>query len=143
MPANGRWDLIRRLKVNSLPFTFYILSPSLHVSLLSISIVVCAYEFHAAQKCRYLVFFGEGEGGILVFYIYIWYMIYLTAIGLTPVAVVQYTFTHKQYIEQHNRHKTIHRTTQFPNYEECGPCPGRVQTVPRHCVSTTRKHSKL
>jgi len=33
-------------------------------------------------------------------------MIYLlAAVGLTPVAVVQYTFTHKQYIEQHNRHK--------------------------------------
>ena len=30
-------------------------------------------------------------------------MIYmLTAVGLTPVAVAQYTFTHKQYIEQHN-----------------------------------------
>ena len=28
-------------------------------------------------------------------------MIYLTAIGLPPGAVVQYTFTHKQYIEQH------------------------------------------
>jgi hypothetical protein len=26
----------------------------------------------------------------------------LTAIGWHPVAVVQYTFTHKQYIEQHN-----------------------------------------
>jgi len=25
--------------------------------------------------------------------------------GYHPVAVVQYTFTHKQYIEQHNRHK--------------------------------------
>jgi hypothetical protein len=25
----------------------------------------------------------------------------LTAVGLSPVAVVQYTFTHKQYIEQH------------------------------------------
>jgi hypothetical protein len=32
-------------------------------------------------------------------------MISLTAIGLTPVAVVQYTFTHKQCTEQHNRHK--------------------------------------
>jgi len=40
------------------------------------------------------------------------------------VAVVQYTFTHKQYIEQHKqtihrttyyRQKTIHRTTQFTN----------------------------
>jgi len=26
----------------------------------------------------------------------------LSAFGLTTVAVVQYTFTHKQYIEQHN-----------------------------------------
>jgi hypothetical protein len=26
----------------------------------------------------------------------------LTAIGLTPVAVVHYTFTRKQYTEQHN-----------------------------------------
>jgi len=30
-------------------------------------------------------------------------MIYLlTAVGLTPGGVVQFTFTHKQYIEQHN-----------------------------------------
>jgi len=35
-------------------------------------------------------------------------MIYLiTAIGRHPVAVVQYTFTHKQYTEQNNRQKTI------------------------------------
>ena len=26
----------------------------------------------------------------------------LTASGLKPVAVVQYTFTHKQYLEQHS-----------------------------------------
>ena len=26
-------------------------------------------------------------------------------LGYHPVAVVQYTFTHKQYTEQHNRHK--------------------------------------
>jgi len=50
-------------------------------------------------------------------------MIYLTAIGLTPVAVVQYTFTHKQYIEQHNRHKQ--------NIEQHDS--GRVRTVPRLC----------
>jgi len=31
------------------------------------------------------------------------------------VAAVQYTLTHKQYIEQHNRHKTTHKTTQFTN----------------------------
>jgi len=28
-------------------------------------------------------------------------MIYLTAVGLHPVAVVRYTFIHKQYTEQH------------------------------------------
>jgi len=30
---------------------------------------------------------------------------FLTVIGCHQVAVVQYTFTHKKYIEQHNRHK--------------------------------------
>ena len=29
----------------------------------------------------------------------------LTALGWHPVAVVQHTFTHKQYIAQHNWHK--------------------------------------
>jgi len=29
------------------------------------------------------------------------------------VAVVQYTFTNEEYIEQHNRQKTIRRTIQF------------------------------
>jgi len=33
----------------------------------------------------------------------IWYI--ELQLGRYPVAVVQYTFTHKQYIEQHNRHK--------------------------------------
>ena len=42
------------------------------------------------------------------------------------MAVVQYTFTHKQYIEEDNRHKTISRTTRFTNL-------GRVRTVPRLC----------
>jgi hypothetical protein len=37
------------------------------------------------------------------------------------VAVVQYTFTHKQYIE---RHKTKKYTEQHKDIlEECGPCP--------------------
>jgi len=36
------------------------------------------------------------------------------------VAVVQYTFTHKQYTERHK--KTIYRTTK-ENLEECGLCP--------------------
>jgi len=38
------------------------------------------------------------------------------------VAIVQYTFTHKQYIEQHNRHKH-YIEQQLTNWEECGPCP--------------------
>jgi hypothetical protein len=32
----------------------------------------------------------------------------------------QYTFTHKQYIEQQNNNRTTQITT---NVEECGPCP--------------------
>jgi len=32
-------------------------------------------------------------------------MIYLTAIGFTPSGSSKYTFTHKQYVEQHSRHK--------------------------------------
>jgi hypothetical protein len=35
--------------------------------------------------------------------------IYLTAIELTPVAVVQYTFTQKQYTEQHNETERTER----------------------------------
>jgi len=42
-------------------------------------------------------------------------------LGSHPVAVVQYTYTHKQYREEH---KTIHRTTQKL---------GRVRAVPRLC----------
>jgi hypothetical protein len=49
--------------------------------------------------------------------IVIYDMIYmLTAIGLTPLAVVQYTFTQKQYRERHKTNNTqntkIHRTIQ-------------------------------
>jgi hypothetical protein len=41
-------------------------------------------------------------------------MIYLlTAIGLTPSAVEQHTFTHKQYIEQHN--ETVYREQNIHN----------------------------
>jgi hypothetical protein len=37
------------------------------------------------------------------YYDMIWYdMIYQLQLGVHPVAVVQYTFTHKQYTEQHN-----------------------------------------
>ena len=43
-------------------------------------------------------------------------MIYLsTAIGLTPVAVVQYIFTHKQYIEQHKYKQYMEQHKQQQN----------------------------
>jgi hypothetical protein len=36
------------------------------------------------------------------------------------MAVVQYTFTHKQYIEQHETNNIQNNTKIL---EECGPCP--------------------
>ena len=39
--------------------------------------------------------------------------------GCHPVAVVQYTFTHKQYIERHKTNNAQNNTI----LEECGPCP--------------------
>jgi len=46
----------------------------------------------------------EVRGSSGFFYDMVWYdVIYLlTAVRFHLVAVVQYTFTHKQYIEQHN-----------------------------------------
>jgi hypothetical protein len=40
-------------------------------------------------------------------------------LGCHPVAVVQYTFTHKQYIERHKT-KNIKNSTKI--LEECRPC---------------------
>jgi len=44
---------------------------------------------------------------MMIRYDIIWYdMIHLIEIGLSPGgSSAVYTFTHKQYIEQHNRHK--------------------------------------
>jgi hypothetical protein len=48
-------------------------------------------------------------------------MIYLlTATGLSPVAIVQYTFTPKQYTERHKTNNTQNNTEML---EVCGPCP--------------------
>jgi hypothetical protein len=46
------------------------------------------------------------------------------------VAVVQYTFTHKQYIEQHK------------NLEECGPCPVFVGFTLAFAFQLRKKHRK-
>ena len=61
-------------------------------------------------------------------------------LGWHPVAVVHYTFTHKQYIEQHNQHKnTLNYTKIF----------GRVQAMlrlcelyPGICLTTEEKSQK-
>jgi len=56
-----------------------------------------------------------------------------------PVAVVQYTFTYKQYPERHKTNNTQNKTKIF----------GRVRTVPRLgelypgiCLTTEEKHGK-
>jgi len=46
------------------------------------------------------------------------------------VAAVQYTFTHKQYTEQHN------------NFEECGPCPLLVSFALTFALQLRKKHGK-
>ena len=60
-------------------------------------------------------------------------MIYLlTAIGLTPggnSTVHIYT-------------QTIHRTTQFTNWEECGPCPVFAGFTLPFALQVRKKHGK-
>jgi hypothetical protein len=46
------------------------------------------------------------------------------------VAVVQYTFTNKQYTEQHK------------NYEECGPCPVFAGFTLALALQLRKKHEK-
>ena len=46
-------------------------------------------------------------------------------LGRHPVAVVQYTFAHKQYMEQHNLHKKYKNNTIY--------YLGRVRAVSRLC----------
>jgi len=59
----------------------------------------------------------------------IWYICYLQ-LGCHPVAVVQYTFTHKQYVEQHN------------NLGECGPCPVLASYTLAFALQLRKKHRK-
>jgi hypothetical protein len=41
-------------------------------------------------------------------------------LGCHPVAVVQYTFTHKHYTDRHKTNNILNNTKIL---EECGPCP--------------------
>jgi hypothetical protein len=55
------------------------------------------------------------------------------------VAVVQYTFTHKQYTE---RHKTNNIYNNTKCLEECGPCPVFEGYTPAFAVQLRKKHGK-
>jgi hypothetical protein len=53
------------------------------------------------------------------------------------VAAVQYTFTHKQYIEQH---KNFEKNTKI--LEECGPCPDLASYTLAFTLHLRKKHGK-
>jgi hypothetical protein len=67
-------------------------------------------------------------------------------LGSHPVAVVQYTFTHKQYREQHKlqqNNTNYNRTTQIKtNLEECGPCPVFASFTLEFALQLRKKHAK-
>jgi hypothetical protein len=74
----------------------------------------------------------------------IWYICQLQ-LGWHPVAVVQYTFTHKQYIEQHNQqqnNKNNKKKTQIINLEECWPCPVFASFTLAFALQLRKKHKK-
>jgi hypothetical protein len=66
------------------------------------------------------------------------------------VAVVQYTFTHKQFTERKKKKKQQHRTTQEKQYieqhknklEQCGPCPVLVSYTLAFALKLRKKHGK-
>jgi hypothetical protein len=56
------------------------------------------------------------------------------------VAVVQYIFTHKQYIEQH---KTNNIQNNIKNLEECEPCPVFAgYNILAYALQLRKKHGK-
>jgi hypothetical protein len=63
--------------------------------------------------------------------IMIWYIYLLLQLGCHPVAVVQYTFTHKQYTEQHKN-----------KLEQCEPCPVLASYTLAFAVQLRKKHGK-
>jgi hypothetical protein len=70
------------------------------------------------------------------------YMIYLTAIGLTPGGngtVHIYTQTIHRTTQST---QTIHRTAQFTNQEECGPCPVFGRYTLAFALQIRKKHGK-
>jgi hypothetical protein len=55
------------------------------------------------------------------------------------MAVVQYTFTHKQYTE---RHKTNDKQNNTYILEECGPCPVLASYTLAFALQLRKKHEK-
>jgi len=55
------------------------------------------------------------------------------------VAAVQYTFTHKQYTEQHKTNNTQNSTTILG---ECGPCPALASYTLAFALQLRKKHGK-
>jgi hypothetical protein len=60
-------------------------------------------------------------------------------LGSHPVAVVQNTFTHKQYKE---RHKTNNTQNNTKIVEECGPCPIFASYTLAFVLQLRKKHGK-
>jgi hypothetical protein len=55
------------------------------------------------------------------------------------VAVVQYTFTYKQYTERHKTNNTLNNTEI---QEECGPCPIFAGVTLAFALQLRKKHGK-
>jgi hypothetical protein len=55
------------------------------------------------------------------------------------VAVVQYTFIHKQYTERHKTNNTQNNTKLL---EECGPCPVFASYTLAFALKPRKKHGK-
>ena len=64
--------------------------------------------------------------------------------GSHPVAVVQYTYTHKQYRERHKTNNTQNKKyiEQHKNLEECGPCPVFAGFTLAFAIQLRKKHGK-
>jgi hypothetical protein len=58
------------------------------------------------------------------------------------VAVVQYTFTNKQYIEQNNRNKQYTEQHNSLIREEWGPCPVSARYTLACALQLRKKHGK-
>jgi len=59
-------------------------------------------------------------------------------LGYQPVAVVQYTFTHKQYTERLKTYKTY--MEQHNNLGECGSCPVLASYTLAFALQLRKKH---